>query len=99
MDRNNPWAPYAPSARAPWGLRRAVHLHRRGGFAATWDELQRDRKDGPAPSIDRLLHGKSRLGVPADFAETADTLARLAVEAGDVSRLKAWWVYRMLFGP
>jgi hypothetical protein len=99
MNRNNPWVPYVPSARSPWGLRRAVHLHRRAGFAATWDELQRDRKDGPAPSIDRLLQGKSRLGVPPDFAETADTLARLAVEAGDVVRLKAWWVYRMLFGP
>jgi uncharacterized protein (DUF1800 family) len=99
MDRNNPWAPYVPSARAPWGLRRVVHLHRRAGFAATWAELQRDLKDGPGPSIDRLLQGKSRLGVPPDFAETADTLARLAVEAGDVARLKAWWVYRMLFGP
>jgi uncharacterized protein (DUF1800 family) len=77
-----------------------VHLHRRAGFAATWAELQRDLKDGPGPSIDRLLRGKSRLdGVPPDFTETADTLARLAIEAGDVARLKAWWVYRMLFGP
>jgi hypothetical protein len=99
MSRNNPWAPYAPSARAPWGLRRAVHLHRRAGFAATWDELQRDVKEGPGPSIDRLLQGKSRLGVPPDSAETADTLARLAVEAGDVGRVQAWWVYRMLLGP
>jgi uncharacterized protein (DUF1800 family) len=100
MDRNNPWAPYVPSDRAPWGLRRAVHLHRRAGFAATWAELQRDRKDGPGPSIDRLLQGQSRTdGVPPDFAETADTLVRLAVEAGDTDRLKAWWAYRMLFGP
>ena len=100
MDRDNPWAPYAPSARAPWGLRRALHLHCRAGFAATWAELQRDLQDGPGLSIDRLLRGRSRAeGVPADFAETADTLARLAVEAKDLDRLKAWWVYRMLFGP
>ena len=99
MDRSNPWAPYAPSAKAPWGLRRVVHLHRRAGFAATWAELQRDLKDGPGPSVGRLLQGRSRLGVPPDFAETADTLARLAAEAGDLGRLKAWWVYRMLFGP
>ena len=67
-----PWAPYAPDARAPWDLRRVVHLHRRSGFAATWGEIQRDLKDGPKASIDRLLSGKARgEGVPADFARTA----------------------------
>ncbi len=100
MDRDNPWALYAPSAGAPWDLRRVVHLHRRAGFAATWAELQRDLTAGPGPSIDRLLRGQSRMeGVPPDFAATADTLARLAVEAADLDRLKAWWVYRMLLGP
>jgi uncharacterized protein (DUF1800 family) len=100
MGRDNPWAPYVPTASAPWDLRRVVHLHRRAGFAATWAELQRDLKVGPGPSIDRLLRGRSRAeGVPQDFAATADTLARLAVEAKDLDRLKAWWVYRMLFGP
>jgi uncharacterized protein (DUF1800 family) len=100
MDRDNPWAAYAPSARSPWDLRRVVHLHRRAGFAARWAELQRDLTDGPGLSIDRMLRGRSRAeGVPPDFAETADTLARLAVEAKDIDRLKAWWVYRMLFGP
>jgi uncharacterized protein (DUF1800 family) len=44
-----------------------------------------------------LLRGKSRSeGVPEDFAETAGLLLAAAGEAG---RLKAWWVYRMLFGP
>ena len=33
-----------PDEKAPWNLRRVVHLHRRAGFAATWDELQRDLK-------------------------------------------------------
>jgi hypothetical protein len=77
-----------------------VHLHRRAGFAATWGELQRDLKDGPGAAIGRLLAGKARgEGVPADFAATADTLARLAVQSGDTARLKAWWVFRMLLGP
>src|SRR5579872_3700329 len=93
-----PWAPYAPDDKAPWSLRRVVHLHRRSGFAATWAELQRDLKDGPQVAVTRLLAGRSRsVGVPADFAATADTLARSAVASGDVARLKAWWVYRMLF--
>jgi hypothetical protein len=95
---NAAWTPYEPSVTTPWDLRRVVHLHRRAGFAATWTELQRDWKDGPGPSIDRLLAGKTRIeGVPKDFAAMADYLVRSA--AGDLGRLKAWWVYRMLFGP
>src|SRR5262249_17720534 len=54
-------------------------------------------KDGPKASIDRLLSGRARTdGVPADFADVAALLAR---SAGDAERLKAWWVYRMQFGP
>src|SRR4029077_16002599 len=95
-----PWAPYVPDETMPWDLRRVVHLHRRAGFAATWDELQRDLKDGPQASIDRLLSGKSRLSrVPTEFESTAKLLADAAVSSNDPGRLKAWWVYRMLFGP
>src|SRR5947199_4858459 len=100
MPLSSLWAPYAPDDRCPWDLRRVVHLHRRAGFAATWDELQRDLKDGPQPSIDRLLAGKSRLsGVPTEFEAPAKLLAGAAVSSNDPGRLKAWWVYRMLFGP
>jgi uncharacterized protein (DUF1800 family) len=77
-----------------------VHLHRRAGFAATWSEMQRDLADGPRASIDRLLVGKARSqGVPDDFARTADLLADAAVSSHDPARLKAWWLYRMYFGP
>jgi uncharacterized protein (DUF1800 family) len=93
----DPWAPYTPDDKTPWDLRRVVHLHRRAGFAATWNELQRDLKDGPTASIDRVLQGKSRSeGLPDNFV---DMSARLAASALDTERLKAWWVYRMLFGP
>ena len=50
-------------AEAPWDLRRVVHLHRRAGFAATWAEIQRDLKDGPEASIERVLTGTSRIGM------------------------------------
>jgi hypothetical protein len=94
------WAPYEPSPDAPWTVRRVVHLHRRAGFAATWGEIRRDLKDGPRASIDRLLAGKARAdGVPADFERVATLLGDGAVATADPGRLKAWWVYRMLFGP
>jgi uncharacterized protein (DUF1800 family) len=104
-DARGHWAPYSPGDRAPWDLRRVVHLHRRAGFAATWKELQRDLKDGPGKSITRLLEGKTRNeGIPANFRDFADTLARLALDQrargpSDPRHLKAWWVYRMLWGP
>jgi hypothetical protein len=103
------WAPYSRDDKAPWNLRRVVHLHGRAGFAATWAELQRDLKDGPAASIDRLLRlptppspaagGGQHGGVPDGFDATARLLADAAVSSNDPARLKAWWVFRMAFGP
>jgi uncharacterized protein (DUF1800 family) len=98
-EATGPWAPYVPNDQSPWNFRRVVHLHRRAGFAATWGEIQRDLKDGPQASIDRVLAGKAATaGVPEDFAKTADLLGESAASSGDPGRLKAWWVYRMLFG-
>src|SRR6266487_3892544 len=95
-DPQGVWAPYAPDGDAPWNLSRVVHLHRRAGFAATWSEIQRDLKDGPKGCIDRLLAGKLATTSPVEFASTADLLADAAVAAGEIGRLKAWWMYRML---
>jgi uncharacterized protein (DUF1800 family) len=93
------WAAYQPGNQAPWNLHRVVHLHRRAGFAASWKELQRDLADGPGPSIERLLTGKVRQQVPEGFERTADLLASEALRAADMGRLKAWWLYRIFWGP
>src|SRR5262245_53520513 len=96
----NAWAPYRPDAAAPWDLRRVAHLHRRAGFAATWAELQRDLADGPKASVDRLLSGRARRpGVPDDFERTARLIGESAAGTREPDRLKAWWLYRLLFGP
>jgi uncharacterized protein (DUF1800 family) len=95
-----PWKPYAPTPAAPWDVRRVVRLHRRAGFAATWPEIERDVKDGPAASIDRLLAGRCREGsVPEDYAGRAARLEELAVASGRPADLRAAWVFRMLHGP
>jgi hypothetical protein len=49
------WIRYTPNKRSPWTLRRVVHLHRRAGFAANWEEIQRDLKEGHEASIDRVF--------------------------------------------
>ena len=94
------WTRYQPSAAAEWNLRRVVHLHRRAGFAATWNELQRDLKDSPQAAIDRLLKGESRsVGVPQSFEKMAAVIGDAAVGSNHINRVKAWWLYRMLFTP
>jgi uncharacterized protein (DUF1800 family) len=95
-----PWEPYRPTEREPWDLRRVVHLHRRAGFAATWCEIQRDLADDPQAAVGRLLDGRARAdGIVEGFEAVAARLAEAAVAAGDINRLKAWWLYRMLFSP
>jgi Protein of unknown function (DUF1800) len=101
---NGNWAPYRPSGEAPWNLPRVVHLHRRAGFAATWNELQRDLADGPEASIARLLSGKARSeGQVENFQEIANQLQAEGnpglVQREDPRPLKAWWIFRMFRSP
>jgi hypothetical protein len=90
------WAPYEPTPADPWDRRKAAHLHRRAGFGATWGELQRDLRDGPAASVERLLHP---LEMTADERQVEEILRQGVLDSGDPERLKAWWLFRMLYGP
>jgi hypothetical protein len=91
-----PWAPYEHSANDPWDLAKVAHLHRRAGFGATWAESQRDLKDGPAVSIERLLHPRAPGG---EEQQILDSLRQGVLDSGDADRLKAWWLYRILYDP
>src|SRR4051812_50169540 len=51
------WAPYRPSAEAPWDLRRVGHLYRRAAFGATSAELDAGLKAGPEKAVEALLAG------------------------------------------
>jgi hypothetical protein len=96
-DVKGSWAPYTPSDKVPWNLRRVIHLHRAAGFAATWKELQRDLADGPGPSISRLLAGRTRIdNVSEEFESIADLRLR---DARDIAEWKAWWFFRIYHGP
>ena len=90
--------PFRAGDEAKWDLRRVVHLHRCAGFAATWNELQRDLHDGPETGIGRVLAGTSRIdGLRPGFEALSIQVADAAVLSGDPDRLKAWWLLRMLF--
>ncbi len=102
-NKTDVWAPYKPSNAAPWNRRRVVHLHRRAAFAATWDVQERDLSEGPQQAVDRLVGGKISAQNPpdqrADFEAMARTIGDAAMASGNPTRLKAWWIYRMLFSP
>lgn len=93
------WQTYEPTEAEPWNLQRVVHLHRRAGFAAPWDVLQRDLAEGPQAAVDRLLEGQCRANQDGDFETTARTIGDAAMASGSPARLKAWWFYRMLLSP
>ena len=94
------WKHYEPDASRPWNLQRAWTLHRRAGFAATWNELQRDLADGPQKSIDRVLSATSRIdGIPDNYAEMSRIIGESAVASGRPERMAAWWIYLMYFSP
>jgi uncharacterized protein (DUF1800 family) len=99
---NNPWAVYEPTHDGLWDLRHVVHLHRRAGFAASWPEIERDLADGHEVSINRLLDGKAGPAgapPPEEFERISTVLSDAATASSDAGRLKAWWLYRMLFSP
>ena len=95
MIEADPWRRFDPNG---WQSHHVVHLHRRAAFRATWQEIERDTRDGPDASVTRLLEGRSQLGVPERFDYVSKALGKHAVSRGDVRNLQAWWIYRMLAG-
>jgi uncharacterized protein (DUF1800 family) len=91
---NGPWAPFQPTADDPWDLAKVAHLHRRAGFSAPRAELQRDVKDGPTASVDRLFRPRP---MSDDERRVLDSLRQGVLDARDPARLKAWWLYRILY--
>jgi hypothetical protein len=93
------WAPYEPSTKAPWDLARVAHLHRHAAFAAPWSILQRDLKDGPAASVDRLFQGEATSGdgqSPDEFDSMLDAMSARVGSDATPARLQGIWLYRMI---
>ena len=92
------WKVYSPTEQQPWNAERVAHLHRRVVFGGTWREHQRDLQGTPQEAVDRVMEGEFRASeVPQDFSLLADTIGEAAAAQPNAERLKAWWIYRVLF--
>ena len=90
------WQAYFPNGANPWNPEKVAHLYRRAAFGANWNEIQQGVGSTPAKVVSRLLEG----GNDQDrFAEEAERLTAGAIASGEPQRLKAAWLYRMLFSP
>jgi len=74
-------------------MARAMHLWRRAGFGATWEQLQQSLKAGPRKTIDTLLQPKADV---AGFNRTCDNYAKAVASP---AALRAWWLRRIIQTP
>jgi uncharacterized protein (DUF1800 family) len=93
----DPWSLYKPTRNDPWDPGKVAHLHRRAGFGAGWNELERDLKAGPGESVDGLLDPPSPSSQERALLDALRDSALLAPDAR-VERLKAYWLYRIIYG-
>jgi uncharacterized protein (DUF1800 family) len=93
-----PWAPYEPTKYDPWDRRKVAHLHRRAGFGATWADQERDLRAGPRESVDRFLEPRAATDQEHEVAESLGA-GVLSARGAEVERLRAYWLYRIVFHP
>lgn len=93
----NAWLAYEPSRAAPWDRRRAAHLFRRAGFAATRAELDAAVAAGPQASVKHLLAIDSEPSLR--FAKEIEQHAKTLLARGSIDALAPWWTYAMLHSP
>ncbi len=103
MTREWAWKPFEPSRTRPWTLATVAHLHRRAGFAPSWERAQA-RPLGRAllKASTGSLKGepKSAVGTPASELEaTLEAMAAQLAPSADLARIQAIWLYRMIFTP
>ena len=95
IDPDWAWAPYDPTNEVPWDLRSAAHLYRRAGFGGTRAELQRAAGRKPLDVIADLVTASE----PESYQTQINSLIKASLATGNVKRLSAQWVYRMLTTP
>jgi len=90
------WTVYEPSKSVPWDSLAAAHLFRRAGFSANRSEVESAVNRQPHEIVADLLSPDRESD---NFRAEIRSLIRASMAAGDVKKLSAQWVYRMLNTP
>src|SRR5262249_7584374 len=92
---NGPWAPFEPTGSDPWDLPQAAHLHPRPrGPGPRPARPQSANRRPPPPAAGAAPRPPARSG---DQQQALDSLRRGVLDSRDADRLKAWWLYRVLY--
>lgn len=86
---------YQPSGEQPWNLRRVVLLHRRAGFGADHERLERDLADGPDLALERMLSPPDLEQADRELEALERHLTTSATTTNEIKRLQAAWILRM----
>jgi uncharacterized protein (DUF1800 family) len=103
IDPEFAWQKWSPADQEPWDEQRVRLLYRRGGFGSGPKEIARALKEGPEQCIATLLGEESQLTEHARqvevFEKESGAIAAAVRAGGDIDRLAAWWLHRMLHSP
>ncbi len=89
------WSPFEPTKQAPWDHERVTHLFRRTAFGASPRQVESALADGPEETIRRLFDVRE----PAEFQTEITSLIDAVLAGGNLKRLSATWLYRMVTSP
>jgi uncharacterized protein (DUF1800 family) len=98
IDPELAWQPWEPSASQAWDARRVHLLFRRGGFGATPEEVELALRRSPAEAV-AMLMGERPDRNREGFEKESESIASAVRAGGDIDRLAAWWLHRMLHSP
>lgn len=95
FDPETAWETWQPGEDSAWDFSAANHLHRRAGFGATWEELQRDLAGAPGEAVERLFSPVRDQNEDAAGLRMAEALAA----SSETRQLSAWWILGMARTP
>jgi len=94
LDPSEAWAPWQPTAGAPWNRKWAAHLYRRAAFGPSRADLIEAERLGPQGTLDLLLGGRPNA---EDMTATLVDVGDVAAAADDNGeQIRGWWLYAML---
>jgi uncharacterized protein (DUF1800 family) len=99
IDPGDAWAKWEPSSSQPWDRRRVCLLWRRGGLGANPKQIEQSLQLEPAVVVDSLVESSQNTSEIERFNQESSALASAVRASGDMNKLTAWWLHRLLNSP